>query len=176
FPNLVSASSRLRGHLPVSQECIADLQQLLLHRVSDQLCSQSSCSAGQIIGGDGKRSLSGIQRPLQPLLHHQQRLRVGLQQLDVPLQLRLPGVDLLESLSKKTRSCGLGFQSCSLRVLAQGSGLQLDVLGVSVVGTGLPNLKIGRDAGNTQLLSTTQAETRALRNASNDPAGTRCIK
>uniref|UniRef100_A0A3B3XDJ6 Uncharacterized protein n=1 Tax=Poecilia mexicana TaxID=48701 RepID=A0A3B3XDJ6_9TELE len=120
-----------------NSKCIADLQQLLLHRVSDQLCSQSSCSAGQIIGGDGKRSLSGIQRPLQPLLHHQQRLRVGLQQLDVPLQLRLPGVDLLESLSKKTRSCGLGFQSCSLRVLAQGSGLQLDVLGVSVVGTGL---------------------------------------
>uniref|UniRef100_A0A3P9MT12 Uncharacterized protein n=1 Tax=Poecilia reticulata TaxID=8081 RepID=A0A3P9MT12_POERE len=111
--------------------------QFLLHSVSDQLCSQSSCSAGQIIGGDGIRMLCGIQRPLQSLLHHQQRLCVGLQQLDVPLQLRLPGVDLLESLSKKTRSCGLGLQSCSLGVLAQGSGLLLDVLGVSAVGTGL---------------------------------------
>uniref|UniRef100_A0A8C6MJD2 Uncharacterized protein n=1 Tax=Nothobranchius furzeri TaxID=105023 RepID=A0A8C6MJD2_NOTFU len=113
------------------------LHQLLLHAVSDQVWSQSSGSAGQIIGGDGVRNLCSIQHPLQPHLHLQQSLRVGLQLLDVPLQLRPPVVDLLEPLSQKTGPQALGLHSGIMCVAVQGSGLSLDALGFVVIRTGL---------------------------------------
>uniref|UniRef100_A0A3Q1EPC3 Uncharacterized protein n=1 Tax=Acanthochromis polyacanthus TaxID=80966 RepID=A0A3Q1EPC3_9TELE len=113
------------------------LQQLLLHGVSNQVWSQSSGPAGQIIGGDGKRSLSGVQRLLQSRLQRQQGLGVGQQLFDVPLQLGLPVVDLLQPLPQQTRPLGLFPRSSRLCVLVQSSGLSLDSPGVVVVGTGL---------------------------------------
>uniref|UniRef100_A0A3B4XX10 Uncharacterized protein n=1 Tax=Seriola lalandi dorsalis TaxID=1841481 RepID=A0A3B4XX10_SERLL len=85
--------------------------QLLLHGVTDQVWSRSSRPAVQIIGGDGIRSLGGVQ------------LGVGQQ--------------LLDSLSQKTRSLGLCLQSGCLGVLVQSFGLSLDAPGFVAVGTGL---------------------------------------
>uniref|UniRef100_A0A3Q1B160 Uncharacterized protein n=1 Tax=Amphiprion ocellaris TaxID=80972 RepID=A0A3Q1B160_AMPOC len=121
----------------VNPTCRPHLQQLLLHRVSDQVWSQSSGPAGQIIGGDGKRSLGSVQRLLQPRLQRQQGLGVGQQLLDVPLQLGPPVVDLLQPLPQQTRPLGLGPRSGRLGVLVQSSGLSLDAPGLVVVGTGL---------------------------------------
>uniref|UniRef100_A0A3Q0SVU1 Uncharacterized protein n=1 Tax=Amphilophus citrinellus TaxID=61819 RepID=A0A3Q0SVU1_AMPCI len=50
------------------------LQQLLFHRVSDQVRPQPSRPAVQIIGGDGIGNLGGIQGLLQPRLQRHQRL------------------------------------------------------------------------------------------------------
>uniref|UniRef100_A0A3B4ZLZ6 Uncharacterized protein n=1 Tax=Stegastes partitus TaxID=144197 RepID=A0A3B4ZLZ6_9TELE len=116
---------------------IPHLQQLLLHRVSDQVWSQSSGPAGQIISGDGEWSLGGVQRLLQTRLQRQQGLGVGQQLLHVPLQLGLPVVDLLQPLPQQTRPPGLALPGGRLRVLVQGSGLSLDAAGLVVVGTGL---------------------------------------
>uniref|UniRef100_A0A671TGA7 Uncharacterized protein n=1 Tax=Sparus aurata TaxID=8175 RepID=A0A671TGA7_SPAAU len=106
-------------------------------RIPDQVWPQSSDPAGQVVGGDGIRSLGGVQRLLQPLLERQQGLGVGPQLVDVPLQLRLPVVDLLQPLSQETCSVGLVLQSVRLGVLVQNLGLSLDAPGRLAVRTGL---------------------------------------
>uniref|UniRef100_A0A3Q3XH89 Uncharacterized protein n=1 Tax=Mola mola TaxID=94237 RepID=A0A3Q3XH89_MOLML len=120
------SNALVHKHHPALMNFAAHLQQLLLHRVPDQVRSRSPGPAAQVVGGDGERGLGGVQCLLQPGLQRQQRVRVGLQPVDVPLQLGLPAVDLLQSLPKKTRSVGLRAQRVRLAVPLQGPGLPLD--------------------------------------------------
>uniref|UniRef100_A0A672F1L0 Uncharacterized protein n=1 Tax=Salarias fasciatus TaxID=181472 RepID=A0A672F1L0_SALFA len=105
--------------------------------VSDQVWSQSAGPAAQVVGGDGVRRLGGVQRPVQPAPQRLQRLCVGLQPLDVPLQLGAPAVDLLQPLPQQARPRGLAAQGGRLRVLLQSPGLPLHAAGLQAVGAGL---------------------------------------
>uniref|UniRef100_A0A3Q3DNV9 Uncharacterized protein n=1 Tax=Hippocampus comes TaxID=109280 RepID=A0A3Q3DNV9_HIPCM len=96
-----------------------------LSSVPDQVWSQSSAPACQVVDGDGERSLGGVHR------------RVGQQPADVLLQLRLPAVDVLQPLSQQAGPVGLSLHSGGLGVLAQDPGLFLDGLSRKVVGAGL---------------------------------------
>uniref|UniRef100_A0A8C7K314 Uncharacterized protein n=1 Tax=Oncorhynchus kisutch TaxID=8019 RepID=A0A8C7K314_ONCKI len=90
-----------------------------------------------VIRGDGERDLGGVQRLQQPPLLLQEEVCLGHQLLDVPLQLRLPEVDMLQSLSQVPRPLSLGAQSPGLGFLIQCFGLMANPLGVVSVSSGL---------------------------------------
>uniref|UniRef100_A0A8K9WQ76 Uncharacterized protein n=1 Tax=Oncorhynchus mykiss TaxID=8022 RepID=A0A8K9WQ76_ONCMY len=81
----------------------------------------------RVIRGDGERDLGGVQRLQQPPLLLQE-VCLGHQLLDVPLQLRLPEVDMLQSLSQVPRPLSLGAQSPGLGLRIQCFGLMANPL------------------------------------------------
>uniref|UniRef100_A0A8C7NXG5 Uncharacterized protein n=1 Tax=Oncorhynchus mykiss TaxID=8022 RepID=A0A8C7NXG5_ONCMY len=81
----------------------------------------------RVIRGDGERDLGGVQRLQKPPLLLQE-VCLGHQLLDVPLQLRLPEVDMLQSLSQVPRPLSLGAQSPGLGLRIQCFGLMANPL------------------------------------------------
>uniref|UniRef100_A0A3B5KJ43 Uncharacterized protein n=1 Tax=Takifugu rubripes TaxID=31033 RepID=A0A3B5KJ43_TAKRU len=106
-------------------------------QVPDQVRRRPPGPAVQVVGCDGVRDLGGVERLLQPFLQRHQRVRVGHQLLDAPLQLGLQEVDVLESCPQVARPVGLALLGVGLAVLLQSFGLSLNAAGPHTVVAGL---------------------------------------
>uniref|UniRef100_A0A803TK65 Uncharacterized protein n=1 Tax=Anolis carolinensis TaxID=28377 RepID=A0A803TK65_ANOCA len=111
--------------------------QLGLHLVAHQVRVLPPLAALQVVHGQAVEHLGGVQGPLQPPLLACLQIRLGHQVLDLPLQLRLPEVDVLEALAHFGRGVLLGPLGQLARVGRQALGLLPHPLRVVPVGKGL---------------------------------------
>uniref|UniRef100_A0A8C6NEZ6 Uncharacterized protein n=1 Tax=Melopsittacus undulatus TaxID=13146 RepID=A0A8C6NEZ6_MELUD len=135
-------------------------RQLLFHLIIDQVWGLPPLPTLQVIGGNGIGHRSGIERPFQPQLLCCQEAGLGIQVLDLPLELRLPEVYVLQALAQggcgallSTLSSGsrmsrqlLGLGPVALPPVATGGGLvvQIRVALVPLVGQVLGRTEAGR--------------------------------
>uniref|UniRef100_A0A452J6S2 Uncharacterized protein n=1 Tax=Gopherus agassizii TaxID=38772 RepID=A0A452J6S2_9SAUR len=113
------------------------LQQLRLHLVPNQVRRLPPLAALQVVGGDGVGHLGGVQRPLQPHFLGRQQVGLGRQVLDLPLELGLPEVRVLEALAQLGGGVLLGALGQGGGVGGQALGLVAAALGAVAVGEGL---------------------------------------
>uniref|UniRef100_A0A8C0QQS3 Uncharacterized protein n=1 Tax=Chelonoidis abingdonii TaxID=106734 RepID=A0A8C0QQS3_CHEAB len=111
--------------------------QLRLHLVPNQVRGLPPLAALQVVGGDGVGHLGGVQCPFQPHFLGRQQVGLGRQVLDLPLELGLPEVRVLEALAQLGGGVLLGALGQGGGVGGQALGLVAAALGAVAVGEGL---------------------------------------
>uniref|UniRef100_A0A6I8N1D8 Uncharacterized protein n=1 Tax=Ornithorhynchus anatinus TaxID=9258 RepID=A0A6I8N1D8_ORNAN len=113
------------------------LQQLNFRAVPDQVGGPPPLPALQVVHGDGEGQLQGVQSLLQAQLLGQEQVRLARELLDLPLQLRLPEVQVLEPLAQLLGGVGLGALGPRFGLGGQLPGLPAGALQAVAVGEGL---------------------------------------
>uniref|UniRef100_A0A8C5RLX8 Uncharacterized protein n=1 Tax=Laticauda laticaudata TaxID=8630 RepID=A0A8C5RLX8_LATLA len=113
------------------------LEQLYLHLVPHQVWMLPALPALQVVHGNAVGDLHGIDGSLQPQFLSRQLVSLSHQVLNLPLELRLPEVDVLKPLAHLSRGVLLGALGQFCRVIGQVLGLMAAALRVVAVGKGL---------------------------------------